>query len=55
MSVYLPGRHAKYSDYVPCVEVTEIAAQEATPTESYGNFGLEVRKPFRNLSNQLRH
>jgi len=31
-----------YSDYVLCPDVTEFAVQDATPTKSYGNFGLDL-------------
>ena len=33
-------RHAGYSDYIPAADSAETAAQDASPTESYGNFGL---------------
>src|SRR5262249_18573587 len=32
-----------FSDYVPWAHPTETAVQDATPTESYGNFGLTMR------------
>ena len=35
-------RHARYSDYTPWLDMTRTAAQGATLTESYGNFGLGV-------------
>ena len=33
-------QHAGYSDYIPAADSAETAAQDASPTESYGNFGL---------------
>jgi hypothetical protein len=41
---HYPERHAKYSDYTLCTDVTETAVQEPMLTESYGNFGLARRK-----------
>jgi hypothetical protein len=35
-------RHAEFSDYDPCPDLTETAVQRAIPTESYGNFGLRI-------------
>ena len=32
-----------YSDYTLCPDITETAAQDATVTDSYGNFGLDRR------------
>src|ERR1700723_3284239 len=31
-----------FSDYTPWPDLTETAVQGATPTESYGNFGLDL-------------
>ena len=31
----------EYSDYILSPDLTETAVQDAIPTESYGNFGLE--------------
>ena len=43
MPVYLPVATRGYSDYTLCPDPAETAAQEAMPTESYGNFGLDER------------
>jgi len=34
----------RYSDYIQYPDRAETAAQDATPTESYGNFGLRVKR-----------
>jgi hypothetical protein len=34
-----PARTRLHSDYTPQADSTETAGQDATPTESYGNFG----------------
>jgi hypothetical protein len=37
----IPVATRLFSDYVPWPYLTETAVQDAIPTESYGNFGLE--------------
>jgi hypothetical protein len=42
----MPGQEPvathQFSDYTPWPDLTETAVQDVIPTESYGNFGLEV-------------
>src|SRR6266496_6652008 len=40
MPVQIPAATRGYSDYILYPNLTETAVQDATPTESYGNFGL---------------
>jgi peptidoglycan hydrolase-like protein with peptidoglycan-binding domain len=39
-------QHAGYSDYISAADSAETAAQDASPTERYGNFGLKVNGIF---------
>jgi osmotically-inducible protein OsmY len=43
--VQVPVATRRFSDYILWPDLTETAVQGAIPTESYGNFGLEVRLP----------
>jgi len=38
-------RYARYSDYILWPDITGMARQDAVPGESYGNFGLDMRRP----------
>src|SRR5438132_1060952 len=40
MPMKIPVATRRYSDYIQYPDRAETAAQDATPTESYGNFGL---------------
>src|SRR6266516_3211156 len=42
MPVQIPAATRGYSDYILYPNLTETAVQDATPTESYGNFGLKI-------------
>jgi hypothetical protein len=42
MTAKIPVATRKYSDYALYPDLAETAVQGAAPTESYGNFGLEV-------------
>jgi hypothetical protein len=41
MTEHLPVVTREFSDYIPQPDLIETAVQEAIPTESYGNFGLD--------------
>src|SRR6266496_4215797 len=45
MPVQIPAATRGYSDYILYPNLTETAVQDATPTESYGNFGLDPSTP----------
>ena len=40
MPLYILVATRRFSDYAPCLDLTETAVQDAISTESYGNFGL---------------
>ena len=42
MPMQIPVATRRYSDYIQYPDRAETAAQDITPTESYGNFGLAV-------------
>ena len=47
--MHIPVATREYSDYILSPDLTETAVQDAIPTESYGNFGLDGARYLRDV------